>query len=83
MTIVFNGAKITLNKTKTSVVVRDKHGHFVGMRDIHTVLEALEEAFAEGYLNLELCEIENHNLPKQPEQQQLDFLVRLGKETRQ
>jgi hypothetical protein len=77
MTIVFNGAKITLNKTGTSIVVRNKYGEFVGMRDLHTVLEALEEALAEGTLNLELCEVEGHNQPKQTEQQPLKFIVRL------
>jgi hypothetical protein len=75
VTIIYNGAKITLNKTGTSIVVRDKHGHFVGMRALPTVIEALEEAIAEGTLNLQLCEVE----PKRSEQQPLDFSVKLAK----
>ncbi len=71
MTVIYNGAKITLTKNKTSIIVRDKYGHFVGMRELHTVLEALEEALAEGKLDLELCEVER-------EQQRLNnFSVRL------
>ena len=57
-------------------MVRDKRGHFVGMRDLLTVSEALEEAIAEGTLNLELCEVENHNQLKRAVQQPLDFSVR-------
>jgi hypothetical protein len=76
LTIRYNGAKITLNKTGTSIVVRDKRGHFVGMRELHTVLEALEEALAGGTLNLELCEVEGHNQPKRSEQKTFDFSVR-------
>jgi hypothetical protein len=57
-TIVFNGAKITLNKTGASIVIRDKYGVFVGMRELHTVMQALDESLANGELNLELCEVE-------------------------
>jgi hypothetical protein len=63
MTIIYNGAKITLTKNKTSIVVRDKYGNFVGMRELHTVLEALEEALATGELDLELCEVERAPSP--------------------
>ena len=83
MTIKFNGAKISLNKTGTSIVIRDKYGKFVGMRDVHTVLEALEEAIAEGTLNLELCEVENHNLPKRAIQRDLNFSMSFSKEAQQ
>ena len=74
MTKVYNGAKITLNRTGTSIVVRDKHGQFVGMRDLHTVIELLDEALAEGTLNLELCEVE-------PKQKPLDFSLKLSTQT--
>lgn len=72
MTIRYNGSRITLTKNGTSIVIRDKHGAFVGMRELHTVLEALEEALATGELDLPLCEVER-------EQQQLNFSVRLQK----
>jgi hypothetical protein len=70
LTIRYNGAKITLNRTCTSIVIRDKHGQFVGMRDLPTVIEALDEALAEGTLDLELCEVENHTNYAQPERGQ-------------
>jgi hypothetical protein len=82
LTIRYNGAKITLNKTGTSIVIRDKHGHFVGMRDLPTVIDALEEALAEGTLILELCEVETQTqlYSTYAKQKPLDFSVRFEKE---
>jgi hypothetical protein len=49
------------------------------MRELHTVLQALEEALAEGKLDLELCEVEREQaIGKAKQKQQPLFSIKVA-----
>lgn len=74
MTIKANGSYLRFNIAKTSAVVINRDGHFVGFRGIDDLIRELQRAKATGEMNILLYENADY-MPKRKSEQPLEMGV--------
>jgi ribosomal protein L14 len=73
MPIRANGSYMRFNVAKTSAVIINKDGHFVGFREIGDLIRELQKAKATGDMMIALYETADWMAKRKSEQQALNF----------